>query len=287
MKAADGICHGGMNVATKLQETIIEQTMSVLPCKTKIAAENHQELREVSFEIKFRSRGMRFLGLATAALITFELTAAAHANLVTNGDFDNIGSVWVDNTHLGSDDIQTPGGTAPPGWTVVYNNEFWFSSTNSYSGLTSSPGNGSIYAIDLTGQANSKPYGGLQQTIVTTPGQQYVLSFALGSSIYWNNSTTGLAALTASAAGTSQLFTLAPSSDNTWATETLYFTATSSSTTIEFLADSSFTSEYTGLDNVNVSPIPEPSTWAMMIIGFLGLGLLAHRRHKYETASFA
>jgi hypothetical protein len=33
--------------------------------------------------------------------------------------------------------------------------------------------------------------------------------------------------------------------------------------------------------------VPEPSTWAMIIIGFLGLGLLAHRRGKNDAASFA
>jgi hypothetical protein len=27
-----------------------------------------------------------------------------------------------------------------------------------------------------------------------------------------------------------------------------------------------------------VAPVPEPSTWAMMILGFLGLGFLAYRR---------
>lgn len=32
-----------------------------------------------------------------------------------------------------------------------------------------------------------------------------------------------------------------------------------------------------GLD-VSVGAVPEPSTWAMMILGFLGIGFLAHRR---------
>jgi PEP-CTERM motif len=27
-----------------------------------------------------------------------------------------------------------------------------------------------------------------------------------------------------------------------------------------------------------LAPVPEPSTWAMMILGFLGLGYVAHRR---------
>lgn len=31
-------------------------------------------------------------------------------------------------------------------------------------------------------------------------------------------------------------------------------------------------------DNIAVAPVPEPSTWAMMMLGFLGVGFLAYRR---------
>jgi len=33
--------------------------------------------------------------------------------------------------------------------------------------------------------------------------------------------------------------------------------------------------------------VPEPSTWAMMLLGFAGLGFLAHRRGKKATSAFA
>jgi PEP-CTERM motif-containing protein len=36
-----------------------------------------------------------------------------------------------------------------------------------------------------------------------------------------------------------------------------------------------------GIDNIEsgtIAAVPEPSTWAMMILGFLGLGYMAHRR---------
>jgi hypothetical protein len=32
------------------------------------------------------------------------------------------------------------------------------------------------------------------------------------------------------------------------------------------------------LDNVSVASVPEPSTWAMMILGFFGVGFIAYRR---------
>jgi hypothetical protein len=175
---------------------------------------------------------------------------------VANGDFNNIGGVWVNNTGLGSDDLQTPGSTNIPGWTNVpgYANEFWVGAANGY-GLQAAPGNGSQYFVDLTGQANNKPYGGIEQVISTTAGTTYSLTFDLGASTLYNSSGLGAAALTASAGGASALYTLTASTQSQWAPETLVFTATGSATTIEFLADSAYSSEYVGLDNVSVQPM--------------------------------
>jgi hypothetical protein len=211
---------------------------------------------------------------------------------VTNGDFDNIGNVWVNNTGSGSDDLQTPGSTNIPGWNNVPGavNEFWVGASNSYN-LSAAPGNGSQYFVDLTGQANNKPYGGIEQTISTVAGTQYKLTFDLGASTEYNSSGLGAAALTASAGGASALYTLTPTGLNQWAAETLTFTATGSSTTIEFLADSAYTSDYTGLDNVSVqkvvqsTPEIDPASAASGLTLLLGgitilRGRLAARRNR-------
>jgi PEP-CTERM motif len=39
-----------------------------------------------------------------------------------------------------------------------------------------------------------------------------------------------------------------------------------------------------GIDGVNLTAaVPEPSTWAMMLLGFAGIGFMAYRRHKKTT----
>jgi hypothetical protein len=233
---------------------------------------------------------------AIASASALIATGARAVNLVNNGDFDNIGGVWTDNTGLGSNDFQTARGVTIPGWSNVsgFANEFWVLSPNDYSGLTASPGNGSIYFVDLTGQANNLPFGGLEQTITTTPGVKYTLTFALGAATTWNLGTLAGSALTASATGTSllasELFTAStPTTANQWQTETLSFTADSASTTIEFLGDSANVySKYIGLDDVSVSSaVPEASTWAMMLAGFAGLGFVGYRRAGKARAATA
>jgi hypothetical protein len=36
------------------------------------------------------------------------------------------------------------------------------------------------------------------------------------------------------------------------------------------------------LDTFTVTPVPEPSTWAMMILGFFGIGFVAYRRRNAD-----
>jgi PEP-CTERM motif len=46
----------------------------------------------------------------------------------------------------------------------------------------------------------------------------------------------------------------------------------------------SFTSDVSGDFSATV---PEPSTWAMMLLGFAGLGYAAYRKTKNERTAFA
>ena len=48
-----------------------------------------------------------------------------------------------------------------------------------------------------------------------------------------------------------------------------------------------------GIDNINyelvnvASPVPETSTWAMMLLGFAGVGFMAYRRSSANAATHA
>ena len=45
-----------------------------------------------------------------------------------------------------------------------------------------------------------------------------------------------------------------------------------------FEGASGFYADNSGSFTVNVSSVPEPATWAMMILGFMGVGFMAYRR---------
>ena len=154
----------------------------------------------------------------------------------------------------------------------------WIGAANPF-GLSASDGS---FFLDLTNYQPGGPFAGVTQTIATTAGATYTLSFDLGGSTFWGRPD----ALVASAAGTSATFTTgAPSAktpNNDWYHETMQFTATSASTLITLQGAAGF--NYIGLDNVSVdavtAAVPEPETWALMLAGLAGVGTVARRRSR-------
>ena len=143
------------------------------------------------------------------------------------------------------------------------------------------------YFLDLTDYIAFGPYGGVSQTFATTAGHKYEVTFWLGSSPEWGIQDS----LTASAAGASETFTSTNSGSqiNLWQPETFDFTANSSITTLSLLGanadndiglDNVVATDLAGVVVVTGGTVPEPATWAMMVLGFAGLGWLARPRRR-------
>jgi hypothetical protein len=101
------------------------------------------------------------------------------------------------------------------------------------------------------------------------PGQAYVFNVSIGSSSFSTSGVDGLAG------------------SNPGITENYTFTATSSSEILT-LFQSSNTQASPIVDDISIAAaVPEPSTWAMMFVGFAGIGFMAYRRKNRMALNLA
>lgn len=219
----------------------------------------------------------RILLSALSALL-LAVCAPVHANLISNGSFESGAKTGnTDTTLLVNDN------TTLAGWTVVDDSIDWITEGSQWS---LAPADGNAF-LDLTRLEAGPPFGGVSQQIATTPGQTYVLTFALGS--YTDRWGGPPVSITASAGDASQTFTDNDrTQQSTWTTEQMLFTATASSTLVTLTGAAGF--NYIGLDSVfvlectpgvagcaAVPGVPVPSTIALLTVGAFGL-VRARRR---------
>jgi choice-of-anchor C domain-containing protein len=193
----------------------------------------------------------------------------AHAaDFITNGSFEQ-------GTAPGSFTTVNAGGSNITGWTVVsgsvdYIGSYWNAEDGSRS-------------IDLAGNS----YGTLSQIVNLVAGQAYQLSFFLSAnpdrSVYPRSTNVSIDGMT-------QQFDYSGSPTKTdmgWLRYTWDFVAsTDGPSTLSFTALNTGNAYGPALDNVMLSAVPEPTTWALMIFGFMAVGF-SMRRRRNTRVSFA
>ena len=222
-------------------------------------------------------------GAGAAVMLAFG--GAAEAATIANGSFEG-------GPTAGGNQEVLIGGTAIPGWTVVNQSGTTTSGGKSIAWL----GDGaygfntpfSTDYLDLTGYSGSTDDSGVAQTIATEIGAAYRLSFYVGGYQGYGPNSVRVSA------GGQQAVLSDPITDGitagrtVWTLQNFDFTATSASTMLSIVGINSG-QDFIGLDNVSISggpvvaAVPEPASWAMMIIGLgmVGTGL---RYRKRKTA---
>ena len=235
-------------------------------------------------------RSLKSLGLVglTSAFIAVG-AAGANANVLVDGGFDSptnptaAGISFYENYGPVSGDPNYGGAAFDGSWSITRGNVDLVAGPPGGWQYVSSP-----YSLDLVGNTE----GTISQTFGTKVGQAYNLSF-----YYSNNSYGSPQPASADVSVTGTLLHLhvdilhsgsTPSNMN-WTLFSADFTANSSSTTLTFAANDVAPCCNGGitLDSVSVSAVPEPSTWAMMGLGFLGLGFMAYRRRNNRSFRLA
>lgn len=214
-------------------------------------------------------------GLLALVLAAAGTRAAAQANLLVNGSFE--AGNFTPNAQ-GVQDV----GFGPPapmtGWSTFVGEVFWVGNGNAY-GLTASDGSLHMSLYDpfrpLVG------VGSVQQSVASTPGTEYEVSFDLGSAAGYP----GPVGVQVQAAGFAATFLASGSAAMNWEHHSWRFTANDTTTVIAFVGQFGpgyvmGDKGYIGLDNtaLRVAAVPEPGTLAMWLAALPLLGLQLRSR---------
>lgn len=213
---------------------------------------------------------MRF-SLLTAGVLLAGWAGAANAATIVNGSFETGPNPGTFST-LGT------GSSAIAGWevtagTIDYIGSYWQAQDG-------------VRSIDLAGNSP----GSISQTFATTFGHGYRITYWIGRNPDGGtNPRTGFVDV---GGGQSQfLYSGSGSRANMqWQQETFDFVANGASTTLTFAADPVTAGQFYGpaLDNVSIGAIPEPGTWALLILGFGAVGgALRRKAARRVTLRFA
>lgn len=194
--------------------------------------------------------------LAVAALST--LSCLSQAGVVFSDNFNSNGALGLNNT--------------PAGWTVTGGTVDVVGGAGGFASLCAS---GGVVCIDLDGSTMNA--GELSRSFAGTAGTVYTATFDLAGN-QRNYPTDNLVVTFGTA---SQTFNLA--SNVAWNTYSLSFTASSDANYSLNFNNAGGDNVGIVLDNVSVTAVPEPETYAMLLAGLGVMGAVARRR-KAQSA---
>ena len=207
------------------------------------------------------------LGLTLA--LVFSLASGASANLIANGSFE------TPAFPAGTNYEYIPGGsTTISGWDTVHTGVERINLSTYGGGVGYGFAHDGAVSLDLN--TDHGVGGGIQQAISTAVGAEYLLTFYQGT--YVDHGRDGNSNIVASAGSSSQTFSYTNSAPTiSWTAQTLIFTATAPTTLVSFTNFDSPSQNFSHIDSVSVSLVPEPTT--ALLLG-IGLASLAARREK-------
>ncbi len=191
---------------------------------------------------------------ATASALA--LSAPAHAvNLITNGSFET-GDLtgWTSDTGFGLNPFGTTYGSGMDGtyWHWLAGYETPITTSQTVSGLTA----GATYSLTWIMASEHTSSDSLRVSIDGGAGTLFTASPKISD--FWDN----------------------------WEAKSLTFTATGTSALIQFdtvglnIAGFDVGIDKVSLESVTPGGVPEPATWAMMLVGFGLIGAAMRRRQK-------
>jgi hypothetical protein len=239
--------------------------------------------------------------VAAAAAIS---TSASAFDFVTNGGFES--STYASNTQFGGVSgapyVASQGVT---GWTGLGGAalEFYYiggtqttvNAVNRFNDpqaffrndVTLSPNGGNFVGLD----GDPGVQGGISQTINgLVIGEFYNLDFNWGSAQLRNRIGDTTEQLQITFGGSTVFTPVLPTPSETftgWKNGHFVFQATSNSQTLSFLSIGTpgGLPPIALLDGVSITAVPEPTAWAMMLLGFGGIGTMIRRRRQTLVAA--